>query len=272
MRISNIVRDAVVIAAVMACAAASPTIPVVNPPGDGPPVVVVPLPNVIAKTSGDSQQATLGALLPAPLVVTIADAHGTPQNGVTVTWTAASGNGAVSAHTSTSDASGHASIRWTLDPTFLATQVTASISGASVAFNALGNGSGDLGGKPIFPASSPWRTDISSAPLDANSANLIASCGPTSGLHPDFGTVYAGAPNGIPYVVVHGSQPRVPVSFYYGDESDPGPYPVPPYAPIEGGPSSTGDRHVIVIDADNWKLYEMFDAHPVSGGASWSGG
>jgi hypothetical protein len=272
MRISNFVRDAIVIAAVMACAASSPTIPVVNPPGDTPPVVVVPQADVITKTSGDAQRATLGTLLPAPLIVTVADTHGTAKSGVTVTWTAAASNGSLSAHTSTSDASGHASIRWTIDPTFLATQVTASITGASAVFSAVGNGSGDLGGKAIFPASSPWRTDISSAPLDANSANLIASCGPTNGLHPDFGTVYDGAPNGIPYVVVHGTQAKVPVSFYYGDESDPGPYPVPPYAPVEGGLSATGDRHVLVVDADNWKLYEMFDATPVSGGTSWSGG
>jgi hypothetical protein len=161
---------------------------------------------------------------------------------------------------------------WTIDKTFMATAVTASISGSSVTFTAIGNGSGDLGGRAIFPAGDPWRTDISRAPLDANSDSLIASCGPTKGLHPDFGTVYAGAPNGIPYVVVHGTQAKVPVSFYYGDESDPGPYPVPAYAPIEGGASSTGDRHLLVIDADGWKDYEMFDAHPVSSGASWTGG
>jgi hypothetical protein len=89
-------------------------------------------------------------------------------------------------------------------------------------------------------------------------------------LHPDFGTTWAGTPNGIPYIVVSGAQQRVPITFTaYGGESDPGPYPVPPSAPIEGGPSSTGDRHVIVIDRDNWKLYELFSAYPVDGGASW---
>jgi hypothetical protein len=82
--------------------------------------------------------------------------------------------------------------------------------------------------------------------------------------------VWDGAPNGIPFLVVSGAQPYIPVSFYYADESDPGPYPVPLDAPIEGGPSSTGDRHVIVIDKDNGKLYEMFDAHP--GTNSWSSG
>ena len=128
-----------------------------------------------------------------------------------------------------------------------------------------------LHGKQLFPADNAWNEDISNAPVDPNSANLINSIGAGTGLHPDFGTVYAGAPNGIPYVVVSGSQTKVPVSFSpYGGESDPGPYPVPTNAPIEGGPSSTGDRHVIVIDRDNWKLYELYSSYPQSGGASWN--
>lgn len=64
----------------------------------------------------------------------------------------------------------------------------------------------------------------------------------------------------------------MPVSFDYAPESDPGPYPVPSDAPIEGGTASNGDRHVLVIDRDNWKLYELFDAHPVDGGARWQAG
>lgn len=127
-----------------------------------------------------------------------------------------------------------------------------------------------LRGKRLFPGDNPWNEDISARPVDPNSANLIASIGLNTGLHPDFGTVWAGAPNGIPYVVVSGTQPKVAINFTaYGDESDPGPYPVPPDAPIEGGPNGTGDRHVIVIDRDNWKLYELFYTFPVSGGASW---
>lgn len=128
-----------------------------------------------------------------------------------------------------------------------------------------------LNGRRPFPSDNPWNTDVSSAPIDANSTTLIASCG-SNGLHPDFGTVWDGAPNGIPYVVVPGTQGRVPVSFTYASESDPGPYPVPPGAPIEGGATSTGDRHVLVIDRDNWKLYELYDAHPVNGGAQWTAG
>ena len=116
-----------------------------------------------------------------------------------------------------------------------------------------------LNGKRLFPTDNPWNQDVSNEPVDPNSANLIASIGLGTSLHPDFGTVWNGAPNGIPYVVVSGTQRRVPITFTdYGDESDPGPYPVPPDAPIEGGASGTGDRHVIVIDRDNWKLYELY--------------
>jgi len=130
-----------------------------------------------------------------------------------------------------------------------------------------------LHGNVPFPADNPWNQDISNSPVDPNSSNLIASIGNTVNLHPDFGTVWNGAPNGIPYIVVSGTQPRVPMNFiWYDDESDPGPYPVPPDAPIEGGPSSTGDRHALVIDRDNWKLYEMGNAYPVNGGASWNAG
>jgi hypothetical protein len=128
-----------------------------------------------------------------------------------------------------------------------------------------------LEGRRPFPADNPWNADVSGEPVDPNSAGLIAACG-ERGLHPDFGTVWNGAPNGIPYVVVAGSQARVPVTFDYADESDAGPYPVPADAPIEGGPNGSGDRHILVIDRDNWKLYELYDAHPVNGGQSWTAG
>ena len=128
-----------------------------------------------------------------------------------------------------------------------------------------------LHGKQLFPPDNPWNQDISQIPVDPNSANLIASIGLSTGLHADFGTVYNGAPNGIPYVVVAGSQTPVPMNFVaYGDESDPGPYPVPSDAPIEGGLGSTGDRHVLVIDRDAWKLYELGRAFPINNGASWN--
>jgi hypothetical protein len=132
-------------------------------------------------------------------------------------------------------------------------------------------GGGSLSGRRPFPADNAWNTDISSAAVDPRSSTLIASCG-LRNLHPDFGTTYDGAPNGIPYIVVHSGQSKVPVSFDYADESDVGPYPIPADAPIEGGPSSSGDRHVLVVDVDAWKLYELYDAHPLNGGTSWHAG
>ncbi|HYD52296.1 MAG TPA: hypothetical protein VEA99_06705 [Gemmatimonadaceae bacterium] len=143
--------------------------------------------------------------------------------------------------------------------------------GAAPAPDTASTGGGTLGGRRVLPADNPWNTDVSREPVDPNSATLIASCGLRT-LHPDFGTVWNGAPNGIPYVTVRGSQARVPVSFQYAAESDPGPYPIPADAPIEGGPNGTGDRHVLVIDLDAWKLYELFDAHPEDGGRRWRAG
>ena len=131
---------------------------------------------------------------------------------------------------------------------------------------------GSITGRRMFPADNPWNKDISSEPVDPASDVLINTCGASAALHPDFGTTWNGAPIGIPYVVVNGNQPRVPVSFYYDTESDPGPYPIPADAPIEGGASSSGDRHVLVVDVDNWKLYELFDARPENGGSRWSAG
>lgn len=126
-----------------------------------------------------------------------------------------------------------------------------------------------LHGKQLFPPDSPWNQDISNAPVDPNSSRIIAAIRTDAQLHPDFGTVYAGAPNGIPYIVVAGSQPMVKINLTsFASESDPGPYPVPRNAPIEGGPNSDGDRHVLVVDRDNWKLYEIFRAFPNPDG-SW---
>jgi hypothetical protein len=129
-----------------------------------------------------------------------------------------------------------------------------------------------LGGRQVFPADDPWNRDISHEPVDPNSERLIASIGKSKSLHPDFGTVYNGAPNGIPYVIVSGDQPAAAVKFEYADESDPGPYPIPPDAPIEGGAKSDGDRHVLVLDKDHWKLYELFSSHPLPGGKGWKAG
>jgi hypothetical protein len=126
-------------------------------------------------------------------------------------------------------------------------------------------GGGSLS-RRVFPADNPWNADVSARPVDAASTTLIAACG-LRNLHPDFGTIY-----GIPYVLVGSAVPMRAVTFDYADESDPGPYPIPADAPIEGGANSGGDRHVLVVDTLRWKLYELFDAHPMNGGASWHAG
>src|SRR5262245_6130623 len=124
-----------------------------------------------------------------------------------------------------------------------------------------------LGGRRLFPDDNPWNTPIAKEPVDPNSDTLIASIGLDKPLHRDFGAMYNGEPFGIPYVVVPGDQPKVPIRFVRDDdESDPGPYPVPPDAPVEGGPKSRDDSHVVVLDRDNWKLYELIGAYPDKGG------
>ena len=129
-----------------------------------------------------------------------------------------------------------------------------------------------LRGYRPFPDDNPWNTPVDKLPVDANSRTFIKSIGADKPLHPDFGAPYEGAPLGIPYVVVAGTQPKVSLSFEYADESDPGPYPIPPDAPIEGGPKADadGDRHVLVLDRDNEKLYEIFSASP--DGKAWRAG
>jgi hypothetical protein len=151
------------------------------------------------------------------------------------------------------------------------TPSTTVVTTSSSAEPALGVGA-SLHGRRPFPASNAWNTMVSTAAVDPRSKALIASIGSTGHLHPDFGADYDGGPFGIPYVVVSGKQHRVPVSFEYADESDGGPYPIPATAPIEGGARSEGDRHVLVVDRDNWKLYELYAGYPKRGGTSWTAG
>jgi hypothetical protein len=137
----------------------------------------------------------------------------------------------------------------------------------------LGQGASLNGFRP-FASDNLWNTDISSAPVDANSAAIINFIGPSIGLHPDFGSgQYQGSNIGIPYVVVGGSQAEATINFSaYGDESDPGPMPVPANAAIEGDPNpGNGDRHVLVLDNNNCFLYELYSAYPNSDG-SWNAG
>jgi hypothetical protein len=127
------------------------------------------------------------------------------------------------------------------------------------------------GSCPIFPADNVWHTDVSRLPVLANSTTLVASIGAGAAVHADFGSgTWDGGPIGIPITTVPAGQATVPVSFQYRSESDPGPYPVPANAAIEGGSASTGDRHVIVYDPAHCRDYELYDAHPSGGG--WQAG
>jgi hypothetical protein len=122
-------------------------------------------------------------------------------------------------------------------------------------------------GCPIFPADNPLNREIAHAPLDPLSSSYVARIGASAHLHPDFGT---NPSYGIPYAVVPQSQPPVPVSFTeYPEESDPGPYPVPPGAPVEGA-GEEGDRHVLVLQQGRCKLYELY--HAARRDSGWEAG
>jgi hypothetical protein len=123
-----------------------------------------------------------------------------------------------------------------------------------------------VGGCAVFPPDNPWNRNIATAPLHADSGAIVARIQSIGGdfLHPDFGE---NPDYGIPYVVVPADQPLVPIAFTaYGDESDPSPYPIPPNAPIEGGPAAGGDRHVLVVRQGTCDLFELGRAFPSGGG------
>jgi hypothetical protein len=129
-----------------------------------------------------------------------------------------------------------------------------------------------LGGCQVFPAppagtpanapslatQAAWNQDISKAPRDPRSAayiRYINSHGGTA-MHPDFGSprIY-----GIPFAVVGPGQPQLPINYTaYGEDSDPGPFPVPATAPVEGGPRSDGDRHVLTVQTGSCTLFELY--------------
>ena len=128
-----------------------------------------------------------------------------------------------------------------------------------------------IGNCPVFPADHIWNTPVDNLPVNANSAAWISRVGPGVGAHADFGSgLWQGEPFGFPYITVPGTQTKYPASFTYVTESDPGPYAVPLDAPIQSGPTSTGDRHVLSIDVDNCILYEFYKAYPQT--ASWNAG
>lgn len=128
------------------------------------------------------------------------------------------------------------------------------------------------GGCPVFLADNIWNTQMDTLPVAANSSNYISAIGTGIGLHPDFGSgMWDGGPIGIPFTIVPGTQQKVDITFEYADESDQGPYPIPPDALIEGGSQATGDRHVLVLDKDACILYETWSTYPQPDG-TWQAG
>jgi hypothetical protein len=133
-------------------------------------------------------------------------------------------------------------------------------------------GGSSIEGCEILPANNIWNTPVDQLAPDPYSSSYLDAIGANSGVHPDFGSgTWDGGPIGIPYEVVLGGQPRVQITFDYADESDPGPYPIPPDAQIEGGSDSSGDRHVLVLDRDQCRLYETWSNYPQPDG-SWQAG
>ena len=130
----------------------------------------------------------------------------------------------------------------------------------------------------VFPSDNWWHADVSKLPVHTRSKAWISHMSPTSKLHPDVGPSYGAqpVPYGIPYTVVTNAHTTVHVTFDYADESDAVRYPLGSDSKIEGGSTSTGDRHVILVNKDTCRLYELWNVHHTSkgwtagSGATWS--
>jgi hypothetical protein len=124
----------------------------------------------------------------------------------------------------------------------------------------------------MFPASDAWHAPVSQLPLNKNSSQYVTSIGTGAAVHADFGSgLWDGGPIGIPYTVVGAGQAKKTVRFEYDDQSDHVGYPIPDNVAIEGGSSSTGDRHVLIVDSSTCILYELYAAYPNSDG-TWNAG
>ncbi len=119
---------------------------------------------------------------------------------------------------------------------------------------------------PLFPLTNVWNKPVDGLPVAANSDAVIAAIGADTGLHPDFGTVWDGKPNGIPYTIASKTTKRYRPHFMYASESDKGPYPIPANVKIEGG----SDHHALIVDRDSCKLYELYALE--RSGSGWSAG
>ena len=134
------------------------------------------------------------------------------------------------------------------------------VGAAAFGTGAIGLPTSDAPSCQFFPNDNPWNQRVDHAPVRSRSAAYIRHFGRKTSVFADFS---------MPYVTVPSSQPKVPVKFFYWRESDRGPYPIPPDAPVEPG---TPDRHVIVLDRDDCRLYELYKARRVAGGRSWKAG
>ncbi|GAB4546138.1 MAG: hypothetical protein Fur002_20950 [Anaerolineales bacterium] len=123
-----------------------------------------------------------------------------------------------------------------------------------------------LGGCPVFPANSYWNTPIDALPVHPDSDAWIDDIGRSAGFHMDFGSgLWDGGAIGIPYNLA-AQAPFYSFSFYYPEESDLGPYPIPANAVREYG----RDHHILTIETETCLLYEIYDAS--FDGGQWSGG
>ncbi|WP_411276972.1 hypothetical protein [Gaiella sp.] len=124
---------------------------------------------------------------------------------------------------------------------------------------------------PLFPADNVWNRRVDTLLVRSGSSATVAAIGGTKTMHADFGAgLWNGGPIGIPITVVGKAQRKSRVTFEYAGESDKGPYPIPPDVRIEGGPSSRGDRHALIVDRDACRLYELYNLR--RRGARWTAG
>jgi hypothetical protein len=152
--------------------------------------------------------------------------------------------------------------------------IATAIAAAAVAALAASAPGRPVSGAPkcqLFPSTNPWNQRVDTLPRHKNSDAIVHSIGLGTGLHPDFGS-YRYGNFGIPFTTVSATQNKVSVKFGYAGESDKGPYPIPANVPIEGGRGSTGDRHALIVDRDNCRLYELYRLFPPSGGQGWRAG
>jgi hypothetical protein len=199
---------------------------------------------------------------PPPAATQTARATNTPQRTPTRTATATRTSPPAATQTATRTP---ASV-----PTQTATRTPASVpTNTPVAATAT---PGAIPGLPcFFPVDNIWNRNVRSLPVHPKSAGYINAIGATAPLHPDFAAgQWNGGPIGIPVDVVLSTQPFVPINLgLWRSVSDPGPYPIPANAHIEGGSTTSGDRHVIVVQSGTCMEYELYHAQPQSNG-SWN--